>query len=163
MGSWRDRIFEQHRWVGYLLPIVVFSLSGQLEPPREGASPAGARRTSIFAWVYAVRMLLTSAAIVLVWPVFREFGGRVTPLGLWSSGLWAEWLGFGFAGRTGSTRRCRRWGWRGGWTRGHARRYDPVAELGGEHGGVVCVFGRAIFRAGGRWCRSWRNCSCAAS
>jgi CAAX prenyl protease-like protein len=129
MTSWRDQTLQRHRWLAYLLPMIVFMLSGQLEPGKEGELPFGLRYEH-FGWVYAARMALTTAAILFVWPVFRELGGRVTPLsvivGLVGGALWI-WL-------------CRQ-NWEQEalpavglqWLLDMEKRsaYDPITELGG--------------------------------
>jgi CAAX prenyl protease-like protein len=94
MNSWRDRILQEHKWVGYLLPLLVFMLTGYLEPSREAVAWHGLRFEH-FPWVYAARIVLTLAAVAFVWPVFRELGWRVTPLavlvGIVGGALWI-WL-----------------------------------------------------------------------
>jgi CAAX prenyl protease-like protein len=112
--------------------MVVFMLSGYLEPSRDGASAVGLTYEQ-FGWAYAARAALTTVVIVFVWPVFRELGGRVTPLsfvvGLVGGALWV-WL-------------CRQdfeqtalpavgLGW---WLKMESRSaYDPVSELGAGTG-----------------------------
>jgi len=94
MNTWRDRVLERHGWVAYLLPLVVFTLVGSFEPSRGTESWLGLRFEQ-FPWVYAARIALTLAAIVFVWPVFGEFGWRMTPLsalvGVVGGALWI-WL-----------------------------------------------------------------------
>ena len=88
-SDWRRAVLERHRWLVFLLPLVVFMLVGSLEPgpPAVGDSagwlPAWmAIPYQYYPWVYTIKLVLTCAAVVFVLPEYKEFPFRVSPLAI---------------------------------------------------------------------------------
>jgi uncharacterized protein len=80
-AGWRTNLIERHHWATFLLPFVVFMLAGTLEPTP--AAPGGkaiglAIPYTYYPWVYAARIALTVASIVIVWPGYRKFPLRLS-------------------------------------------------------------------------------------
>ncbi len=80
----RRALLLRHRWVTFLLPLVVFLLLTSIEPKPEAAtesSSGGFQWLSIpceyYPWVYTAKIVLTLAAVVFVLPGYREFPFRV--------------------------------------------------------------------------------------
>lgn len=71
--------FPAAPWLPYLLPIMVFMLSGSLEPTEEAPNWLGLTRAD-YPWVYALRLLATAAALAWSAPAWRRFPLRVSPL-----------------------------------------------------------------------------------
>ena len=74
---------EKHRWVIFVLPVLVFLLVGSLEPkpPTPGSSDGWlAIPYHYYPVVYTVKVALTVAAILFVLPGYRQFPLRVSPL-----------------------------------------------------------------------------------
>ena len=83
--NWRTALLQRHHWVTFLLPFLVFMLVGSLEPTPEkpgGQSIGLAIPYAYYPWVYAAKIALTLAAVVLVWPGYRKFPFRLTPLAI---------------------------------------------------------------------------------
>jgi uncharacterized protein len=83
--NWRTALLQRHHWVTFLLPFIVFMLAGGLEPTPEklgGQSIGLAIPYAYYPWVYAAKIALTFAAIVLVWPGYRKFPAGLTPLAI---------------------------------------------------------------------------------
>jgi CAAX prenyl protease-like protein len=84
-SSGLSSIFQQYRWIPFVLPLAVFMLVGSLEP-----TPAASGGTTIglsipysaYPWVYTAKIALALAALLIVRPGLREFPVRVTPLGV---------------------------------------------------------------------------------
>jgi uncharacterized protein len=94
-ANWRTTLLDRQRWMTFLLPFVVYMLAGALDPTPE--TPGGAAiglsiPYAYYPWLYAAKIGLTVAAIVFVWPGYREFRLRLTPLailvGLVGGPLW---------------------------------------------------------------------------
>lgn len=86
---------EKHRWLIYVLPFAVFMLVGTLEPTLQkpgGATIGLAIPYAAYPLVYTLKILLTLAAMLVVWPGYRQFSVRITGLGvlvgLVGAGLW---------------------------------------------------------------------------
>ena len=65
----------------FLLPFLVFMVVGAFEPTPE--TPGGEKiglaiPYAAYPWVYAAKIALTVAAMVFVWPGYREFPLRIT-------------------------------------------------------------------------------------
>ncbi len=76
-------MLQRHRWLTFLLPFLVFGLVTTLEPTREttGGNAIGlAVSYDYYPIVYMAKIALTIAAVVFVWPGYREFPFRVSPL-----------------------------------------------------------------------------------
>lgn len=76
---------ERHRWLIFVLPIVVFTLAGSLEPTPQtpgGATIGLAIPYEAYPIVYTTKIGLTLAAVLFVWPGYRQFPPSVTLLGL---------------------------------------------------------------------------------
>ena len=67
-----------------MLPLAVFMLVGTFEPkPDPPANPSfWTLPYSAYPAVYSLKILLTAAAIALVWPGYRQFSRRLSPLAL---------------------------------------------------------------------------------
>jgi uncharacterized protein len=79
----RRAILDRHRWLVFLLPFIVFMLAGSLEPTpdKAGGSAIGlAIPYTAYPLVYTLKIALTVAAMAFVWPGYREFPLRVSPL-----------------------------------------------------------------------------------
>jgi len=86
-------LLEEHRWIALVLPFVVYMLTGTIEPEPPGEAPVVAGAAAVghdtddgwgfgfvlksYPIVYTVRIALTIAVIVVVWPGYREFPFRV--------------------------------------------------------------------------------------
>ena len=83
--DWRTQLVQRQRWMLYLLPFVVYSLAGSLEPT-PGHPGGEAIKLSIpyayYPWMYTAKIALTVAAVALVWPGYRQFPRRVTLLAI---------------------------------------------------------------------------------
>jgi len=76
-------LLERHRWVPFVLPLLVYMLAGSLEPTPEkvGGEAIGlAIPYSYYPWVYTAKLVLTGVVIALVFPAFRRFPLRVSGL-----------------------------------------------------------------------------------
>jgi len=71
----RTALLERQRWLTFLLPFLVYMVAGTLEPS-PGGSAAG------YAVAYAIKIALTLAAVAFVWPGYRQFPLRLSPLAL---------------------------------------------------------------------------------
>lgn len=81
----RTALLGRHPWLVFLLPFLVFMLVGSLEPTPEtpgGESIGLAIPYAHYPWLYAAKIVLTAAAVCFVWPGYRQFPLRVTPLGI---------------------------------------------------------------------------------
>ena len=82
--NWRTRLLEQQPWVTFLVPFLVFMLVGTLEPttPKDPGGKLIGLSISYadYPWLYTTKIALTLAAIIFVWPGYREFRWRLTPL-----------------------------------------------------------------------------------
>ncbi|MBI3837875.1 MAG: hypothetical protein HY288_08080 [Planctomycetia bacterium] len=83
-------------WATFVLPLVVFMLVGTLEPTpdkpfeRFGLSIA----YSAYPLVYAIKIALTMVAMAAVWPGYRQFAWRVSPLAFLVGGVGVVlWVG----------------------------------------------------------------------
>ena len=77
----RQMLLEQYPWLTYVLPMAVFLVVGALEPrPTAGRGIEGwwAVSYDYYPAVYALKILLTVAAIGLVLPGYRAFPVRIT-------------------------------------------------------------------------------------
>ncbi|MEN6558686.1 MAG: CAAX prenyl protease-related protein [Thermoguttaceae bacterium] len=78
-------LLHRQPWVTFLLPFLVFVLVGSLEPTpdRPGGSDFGlAIPYAWYPWLYAIKIVLTVAAIAVVWPGYRQFPWRLSLWGL---------------------------------------------------------------------------------
>jgi uncharacterized protein len=83
--DWRAALLRRQRWMTFLLPFLVFMLIGALEPTPDqpgGATIGLAIPYAYYPWLYAIKIGLTVAAMAFVWPGYREFPRRVTPLAI---------------------------------------------------------------------------------
>jgi uncharacterized protein len=83
-SGWKAAL-QQNRWAVFLLPFLVYMLSGVLDPTPD--HPGGqwlglAIPYSAYPLLYTLKIALTLAAIVLVLPGYREFPLRVSPLAI---------------------------------------------------------------------------------
>lgn len=80
----RRLLLQEHPWLTFLLPMIVFMLVGSLEPaaPEKpgGASIGLSIPYEHYPFVYLAKIVLTLAAVAFVWPGYREFPFRISPL-----------------------------------------------------------------------------------
>ena len=83
IGSTRQRLLNEHPWVAFLLPLTVFMLVGTLEATElSGSRFFGLIRYEFYPLVYATKILLTTMALIFVWPMYGVFPFRLSPLAL---------------------------------------------------------------------------------
>ncbi len=72
----------RYPWAAFVVPLAVFMLLGTLEPtPDKPFERFGLSIPySAYPLVYAIKIALTMAAMVAVWPGYRLFAWRVSPL-----------------------------------------------------------------------------------
>jgi uncharacterized protein len=83
-------------WMTFVLPLAVFMLAGSLEPTSEdGFHRFGLSIPySAYPLVYALKIALTMAAMAVVWPGYRQFAWRVSPLAFLVGGVGVVlWVG----------------------------------------------------------------------
>ncbi|MBN1589606.1 MAG: CAAX prenyl protease-related protein [Pirellulales bacterium] len=75
-------LLEKNPWVVFLLPFIVFMVVTSLEPTpdRSGGAFGLVIPYDYYPWVYAAKIVLTLLAVGLVWPGYRWFPLRVSPL-----------------------------------------------------------------------------------
>ncbi len=79
----RRALLERHRWLTFVLPLLVFMLVGAVEPDSPDAGrPRGwpAIPYGYYPVTYTLKIALTAAAILFVLPGYRQFPLRVSPL-----------------------------------------------------------------------------------
>ena len=120
-------------WLVFLLPFVVFMLVGSFEPaPPSDADHPAAHASGPFGsgipyraypLIYTIKIGLTLAAVAYVWPGYRQFPWRVSPLtiGIGVVGT-AAWIGLAMLQRHVLA---------GHWDLGLGKRsaFDPLAQL----------------------------------
>jgi CAAX prenyl protease-like protein len=73
-ASVREQFLNRHPWVAFIAPLAVFMVGGSFEATREsGAVFFGLVRYEYYPLAYTIKILLTTLAIVLVWPEYRKF------------------------------------------------------------------------------------------
>lgn len=103
------RLLEERPWLAFVLPMAVYMVLGSLEPSApaaglaEGAlsEPQGLLgvRYEHYPIVYTFKIIATLGAILYVWPVYRQWPVRVSPLailvGVVGVVLWVgiDWIG----------------------------------------------------------------------
>jgi hypothetical protein len=77
----KQDLLTKHPWLVFLLPFLVFMLLGALEPGPDGARGAWALPVpyACYPWLYTLKIVLTLAAVGLVWPGYRQFPLRLSP------------------------------------------------------------------------------------
>jgi len=81
----RRRFVEENPYVTFLLPFLAFGLLTSLEPTESepgGGSLGLAIPYSAYPWIYTLKVGLTIAAILFVFPGYRKFPWKVSPLSL---------------------------------------------------------------------------------
>lgn len=84
-GAPRGRLIERHPWLIFVLPLAVYMLVGSFEPTPDKPGGQGIGLAIEYAYypvVYALKLAATIAAIVFVWPGYREFPRRIGWLGV---------------------------------------------------------------------------------
>jgi uncharacterized protein len=81
----RTGLLERQHWLTFLLPFLIFSLAGSLEP--SPTAPGGeaiglAIPYACYPWVYATKIVLTLVAIAFVWPGYRKFPLRLSRIAI---------------------------------------------------------------------------------
>ena len=82
---WRTALLKQHPWLTFVLPFLVYMVVGALEPTPDspGSKAIGlAIPYSAYPWLYAAKIGLTVAAVLFLWPGYRQFPWRLTPLAI---------------------------------------------------------------------------------
>jgi uncharacterized protein len=77
--AWRAAILQRRRWVVFLLPFLAYAAITHLEPA-PGGPIVGV--WNAYAWTYAVKIALTTAAVVFVLPGYRQFPWRFSWLAI---------------------------------------------------------------------------------
>ncbi|TWT67186.1 CAAX prenyl protease-related protein [Allorhodopirellula solitaria] len=123
--SARQRLLKQHPWVAFVLPLMVFLLVGSLEAtPQGGPSFFGLIHPEYYPAVYTAKILLTTLALILVWPAYRVFPMRIHPIaigvGVIGVFLWVGFVNLDIEGMLGL-----------GWLteRGQRVAYNPLEAL----------------------------------
>lgn len=80
----QPRWLADNPWITFVVPFAVFMLAGSLEPtPDKQFSLLGLTiEYSAYPLVYAFKIALTVTAMALVWPGYRQFAFRPSPLSL---------------------------------------------------------------------------------
>lgn len=80
----RSRLLAAHPWLTFVLPLAVFMVVGSLEPaPGKDFELLGLTIPyDAYPLVYVVKIALTMAAMVWVWPGYRQFPFRISPVAL---------------------------------------------------------------------------------
>jgi len=94
------RLLDGRPWITFVLPMVVYMAIGMLEPKPPSEEPVENNWWSSqvdyahYPLVYTGKILLTVGTMFLVWPGYRKFPCRVSPLG-WGVGIVgaAIWIG----------------------------------------------------------------------
>jgi uncharacterized protein len=73
LHKWQE-ILSIHKWVGYILPFVVFMLFTSFEP-KDPESP----NYIYYPWIYGLKLLATIFALRIVWPVYKPM---IKPVGV---------------------------------------------------------------------------------
>jgi len=77
-----ESFLKRHRWLPFVLPLLVYMVVGTLEPTPEKAGGADIGLNIPYAWypaVYGAKLGLTLVAVGLMWPAWRWLPWRVTP------------------------------------------------------------------------------------
>jgi uncharacterized protein len=83
--QWRTSLIARQQWITFLLPFLVFMLVGTLEPTPEepGGKAIGlAIPYAYYPGLYALKIVLTVAAVAFVLPGYRQFPLRAGPLAI---------------------------------------------------------------------------------
>ncbi|HEY4313127.1 MAG TPA: CAAX prenyl protease-related protein [Pirellulales bacterium] len=94
-AGWRDTLLAAYPWLGFVLPLVVFLAMTSFEPtpPPAPAEAGSVEQTaepsgwfglnvpySAYPYVYTLKVALSIAAIAFVWPTYRQFPFKLSPL-----------------------------------------------------------------------------------
>jgi CAAX prenyl protease-like protein len=86
-GRRRKWLLRNEQWLIYCLPFVVFMVVGAFEPrpPKNGIFPAANVHVfsidyQFYPYIYSAKIALTCLAMAFVWPGYRKFPFRVSPL-----------------------------------------------------------------------------------
>lgn len=93
VSTFRSAIPAKHPWVPFLLPLIVFLAVGSLELTRSPDTTLfGLISYRHYPLVYSAKILLTTLALWFVWPAYRVFPFRISPLaiavGVIGVGVW---------------------------------------------------------------------------
>jgi len=79
-----ESLLKRHRWLPFVMPLLVYMLVGGLEPTPDSPGGAVLGLSIPYAWypaVYAAKLVLTAVAALLVWPAWKWVPWRPT---IWS-------------------------------------------------------------------------------
>ncbi|MEZ6069068.1 MAG: CAAX prenyl protease-related protein [Pirellulales bacterium] len=133
--SGRAALLDQHPWIAYVGPFIVFALLTTLEPTPESDERVGLLDFPYawYPWIYTAKIALTIAAVLWCWPALPGRSFRISPLaiavgvagifiwvGIWSLHLEQRLLPEFLQGGSRSS-------------------FNPLAELGGGAGYAFLV------------------------
>ena len=82
-GSSREQLLRKYPGIAFLLPLIVFLAVGSLEATEPSATTlSGLISYDDYPLVYTVKIILTTLALIFVWPAYRAFPLRVSPLAI---------------------------------------------------------------------------------
>jgi uncharacterized protein len=138
--SWRE-----NPWLVCLLPFVVFMLVGSLEPTPPVDAAATSSTAAAKPWidlgieyrhyplVYTAKILLTVAAMIFVWPGYRQYTRRFTWLGVAIGAIGAVvWIALATWQRQWMPMLADKTGIDWFKTLGQRSAFNPLAELSGQ-------------------------------
>ncbi|MBN1395187.1 MAG: CAAX prenyl protease-related protein [Pirellulales bacterium] len=136
-NSPRTTLLEKHRWLPFLLPFVVYMLVGALEPTSRDKPGGGAIGLAIlysfYPGIYTLKIALTIAAAIFVWPGLKTFPLKLTRWGIVAGLVGGPlWIGLCMIDWQYVAPLLNDLG--GGWLVGAGERsaYNPLAELAGK-------------------------------
>ena len=82
-GKTGRKLLDRHPWIIYVLPLAMFMLAGDIRTQKERPAEPSFWDLPYAAYplVYTLKIALTTAAIGLVWPGYRQFGRRLSAWG----------------------------------------------------------------------------------
>ena len=77
-------LLEKNPWMVFLLPFIVFMVVTSLEPTPEHSGGAFGLVIpyASYPWAYTAKIVLTIFTVAAVWPGYRQFPFRVSPLAI---------------------------------------------------------------------------------
>ena len=85
-STWRTALLDRQHWMTFLLPfrgVHAWRARWNRRPTAPGGKAIGlAIPYAYYPWVYAAKIALTVAAVAFVWPGYRQFPLRLSPLAI---------------------------------------------------------------------------------